>query len=119
VLLQDTASCVAPLDLNLFLDAPTSHTAWQRVLCFAVNDLIFCATLTHHRHVRFGSKADMCAATSHVCFTPNSDISSSRDARELWLMIVVMPRNGAIIHPKSAANKSLAGTDKTKHSRLI
>jgi hypothetical protein len=24
--------------------------------------------------VRFGSKADMCAAKRHVCFTPNSDI---------------------------------------------
>ena len=25
-------------------------------------------------HVRFGSKADMCGATSHVRFTPESDI---------------------------------------------
>jgi len=27
-------------------------------------------------HVRFGSKADMCAAISHVRFTPNSDRKS-------------------------------------------
>jgi hypothetical protein len=26
--------------------------------------------------VRFGSKADMCAAKRHVCFTPNSDRES-------------------------------------------
>jgi hypothetical protein len=25
------------------------------------------------RHVRFGSKADICAATTHVRFAPNSD----------------------------------------------
>ena len=25
-------------------------------------------------HVRFGSKADMCAAQGHVCFAPESDI---------------------------------------------
>jgi hypothetical protein len=25
--------------------------------------------------VRFGSKADMCAAKGYVCFTPNSDIN--------------------------------------------
>src|SRR5262249_36853714 len=28
------------------------------------------------RNVRFGSKADMCAAKRHVCFTPNSDRES-------------------------------------------
>ena len=28
------------------------------------------------RYVRFGSKADMCAAKRHVCFTPNSDRGS-------------------------------------------
>ena len=28
------------------------------------------------RHVRFGSEADICAATSHVRFTPNSDRES-------------------------------------------
>ena len=27
-------------------------------------------------HVRFGSQADMCGATSHVRFTPNSDRES-------------------------------------------
>jgi len=27
-------------------------------------------------HVRFWSKADMCAAKRHVCFTPNSDRES-------------------------------------------
>jgi hypothetical protein len=27
-------------------------------------------------NVRFGSKADMCAAKRHVCFTPNSDRES-------------------------------------------
>jgi hypothetical protein len=25
-------------------------------------------------HVRFGSKADMCGATQHVCFVPIADI---------------------------------------------
>src|SRR5262245_49913070 len=29
-----------------------------------------------HRHVRFGSKADMCSAKGHVRFTPNSDRES-------------------------------------------
>src|SRR5262249_30312226 len=29
-----------------------------------------------HAYVRFGSKADMCAAKRHVCFTPNSDRES-------------------------------------------
>ena len=28
------------------------------------------------RHVRFGSKADMCSAQADVCFTPNSDRES-------------------------------------------
>jgi hypothetical protein len=27
-------------------------------------------------HVRFGSKADICSAIGHVCFTPNSDRKS-------------------------------------------
>src|SRR5262249_40165569 len=27
-------------------------------------------------HVRFGSKADICSAKRHVCFTPNSDRES-------------------------------------------
>ena len=31
---------------------------------------------TKCRDVRFGSKADICAATSHVRFTPNSDRES-------------------------------------------
>jgi len=35
---------------------------------------------TKCRDVRFGSKADICAATSHVRFTPNSDI----DCVFLW-----------------------------------
>jgi hypothetical protein len=30
--------------------------------------------LNDRANVRFGSKADICAATSHVRFTPNSDI---------------------------------------------
>src|SRR5215469_2898108 len=30
----------------------------------------------YQAHVRFGSKADMCAAKRHVCFTPNSDRES-------------------------------------------
>src|SRR5262245_15387408 len=33
-----------------------------------------CRTANLVVHVRFGSKADICAATSHVRFTPNSDI---------------------------------------------
>jgi len=39
------AAHATPLQ-DLFLDAPTSHAAWQCVLSFAVNDLIFWATLT-------------------------------------------------------------------------
>ena len=31
--------------------------------------------------VRFGSKADMCAAKSNVCFTPNSDRESGFPVR--------------------------------------
>src|SRR5262245_15044545 len=34
------------------------------------------------RHVRFGSKADMCSAKRHVRFTPNSDIDCV--FRPLW-----------------------------------
>ena len=36
----------------------------------------FKATLGKGANVRFGSKADICAATSHVRFTPNSDRES-------------------------------------------
>jgi hypothetical protein len=32
-------------------------------------------------HVRFGSKADMCAAEQHVRFTPNSDRESGHESR--------------------------------------
>jgi hypothetical protein len=31
-------------------------------------------------HVRFGSKADMCGAPTHVRFTPNSDRKSGSEA---------------------------------------
>jgi hypothetical protein len=34
------------------------------------------ASLKAVANVRFGSKADMCAAKRHVCFTPNSDRES-------------------------------------------
>src|SRR5262249_4165453 len=34
-------------------------------------------------HVRFGSKADICAATSHVRFTPNSDRESEFPQRAM------------------------------------
>src|SRR5215467_6137572 len=36
-------------------------------------------------HVRFGSKADMCAAKRHVCFTPNSDRESDFRKRSCLL----------------------------------
>jgi hypothetical protein len=39
-------------------------TVWIAVICFSALD------------VRFGSKADICGATSHVRFTPNSDRKS-------------------------------------------
>jgi hypothetical protein len=32
-------------------------------------------------HVRFGSKADICGATNHVRFTPNSDRESRHAAK--------------------------------------
>jgi len=32
------------------------------------------------RNVRFGSKADMCAAKRHVCFIPSSDIDFGMSA---------------------------------------
>jgi len=41
-------------------DADTAKSSWTEV----------------QPNVRFGSKADMCAATSHVRFTPNSDRES-------------------------------------------
>jgi len=34
--------------------------------------------------VRFGSKADMCAALAHVCFTRNSDIKCDIVECPLW-----------------------------------
>ena len=36
------------------------------------------------RNVRFGSKADICAATSHVRFTPESDIKRDIGECPLW-----------------------------------
>jgi len=46
-------------------------------------------TLVPHRagHVRFGSEADICAATSHVRFTPNSD----RKSRHAALVMSALP----------------------------
>ena len=38
--------------------------------------------------VRFGSKADICAATSDVCFTPNSD----RESRHAQMVMSAFPR---------------------------
>jgi len=38
------------------------------------------ARFTDQCHVRFGSKADICAAISHVRFTPNSDRKSRHAA---------------------------------------
>src|SRR5262249_40833259 len=35
-------------------------------------------------HVRFGSKADICGATRHVRFTPNSDIKCDTMECPLW-----------------------------------
>jgi hypothetical protein len=40
-------------------------------------------------HVRFGSKADICAATSHVRFTPNSDRESGH---QLFVMSALPPK---------------------------
>jgi hypothetical protein len=33
------------------------------------------------RNARFGSKADICSANGHVCFTPESDIKRDVIAR--------------------------------------
>src|SRR5262245_17354166 len=38
-------------------------------------------------HVRFGSKADICDATCHVCFTPNSD----RKSRHAAMVMSALP----------------------------
>jgi hypothetical protein len=44
-----------------------------------------------HFDVRFGSQADICAATSDVCFTPNSDRKSGH-ARRKMVMSALPPK---------------------------
>jgi hypothetical protein len=43
---------------------------------------LFCHKEEEHGYVRFGSKADMCAAKGHVRFTPIADMcGATRDVR--------------------------------------
>jgi hypothetical protein len=44
--------------------------------CFATNAQADTQAANVSRYVRFGSKADICSATGHVRFTPNSDRKS-------------------------------------------
>src|SRR5262249_44081502 len=70
--------------------------------------------------VRFGSKADMCSALSHVCFTPKSDIEFDHFGKPqkfceggTHTYTCLYERIG------ESANKSLAGSHKTRHSSVI
>jgi hypothetical protein len=56
--------------LGIPYPANNRATAARRYLCF-------CSV----RNVRFGSQADICAATRHVRFTPNSDQKSGHAAK--------------------------------------
>jgi|GEM_PF-1603001 ABC-type glutathione transport system ATPase component len=50
------------------------------------------ATAMEEGDVRFGSKADICAATTHVRFTPNSDRESEIPQKAM-----------SALHPKTTA----------------
>ena len=55
-------------------NATLCRPAGPRSCCAGTNNWEIVPNVTRmHRHVRFGSEADICAATSHVRFTPNSD----------------------------------------------
>ena len=54
--------------------------------------------MLHKHHVRFGSKADICAATSHVRFTPNSDRESQPPAKVMSALPPKADMCGALGH---------------------
>src|SRR5215471_7981306 len=58
-----------PMNSRRFITAPKAHTASYRL------KLAYWKA-ARLADVRFGSKADICVATSHVRFTPNSDRES-------------------------------------------
>ena len=60
------------------------------------------------RRVRFGSKADMCAAKSHVRFTPNSDIDCVWAISKHRLLPSERHKVAGIVAPTSGI---LLGTD--------
>jgi hypothetical protein len=56
------------------MSPPSGPSSTFLALSEAVQEVI------ERRHVRFGSKADMCGAREHVRFTPNSDHKSRHAA---------------------------------------
>jgi hypothetical protein len=48
--------------------------------------------------VRFGSKADICAATSHVRFTPNSDRESEIPQKAMSALHPIADMCGALAY---------------------
>jgi hypothetical protein len=69
------------------------HAANTRKLFYTAT--VRAATLA--RNVRFGSAADMCAAKSHVRFTPNSDRESGPSQKAM-----------SALHPKADMCSALA-----------
>src|SRR5262249_28800976 len=64
-------------------------------------------------HVRFGSKADMCAAKRHVCFTPNSDRESENSAKgHVWRCYAPKPlRHSNSPHLAKEGGRTRPGND--------
>jgi len=50
------------------------------------------------RHVRFGSKADMCVAKRHVRFTPNSDRESEIPQKAMSALPPKADMCSAVVH---------------------
>jgi hypothetical protein len=57
------------------------------------------------RHVRFGSKADMCGAQAHVRFTPNSDRKSGLPQRVMSALPPKADMCSALAHVLLWANR--------------
>jgi len=91
--------------------APAAH---QPLICFSVGEKL--VSLAHvdfvsHRDVgasyariscvkdvRFGSKADMCSANSHVRFSPNSNRESGLPAKGMSALLLKADMCGALAH---------------------
>ena len=68
-------------------------------------------------NVRFGSKADICSASTHVRFTPNSDRKSghhNQNRQEPWVPSGQAPRSHPVeIAPPLVAGHHLLHTERT------